>query len=169
MVGENQIKLMEPNFMKEMVDRYNSNLHAAFNYKFTPKQVQMNPDLEEYFIRENLDRLAEAKTLQREAGFFDYRPGNVLLIHLDKSKTKEGFDKKRRAFNELALFVQYQNGNVVCDRLARDGKGKIIRKLNITPKTNVVTIDRIVIPIYFTKFVCASLDDLPDRYQQLVF
>jgi hypothetical protein len=149
------------------VDIYNNTPHAAFvtelsqtgkpGFAYTPLQVQLNPDLEEYFIRENMSRLNEVKDLQREAGFFNYRKGNVLLIHLNKAKTSELFDKKRRAFNEVAIFEAYQNGNVLCFRLTR--RAGQVQKLP-TP---------ILLPIYFTKFISNSLDELPQRFQQLIF
>jgi hypothetical protein len=168
MVGENQDLLADPEFMQPCVDIYNNTPHTAFvtelstfdtpGFAYTPLQVQLNPDLEEYFIRENMSRLKEVKDLQREAGFFNYRKGNVLLIHLNKAKTNEMFDKKRRAFNEVAIFVAYQNGNVVCLRLTR--RGGQVQSLSPTP---------ILLPIYHTKFIANSLDELPQRFQQLIF
>jgi hypothetical protein len=63
----------------------------------------MNKDLEEYYIREQLHRLEEVKKLQDEEGFFLYKPGHVLLIHIDNSKTQKRFSKKRRAFSSLGI------------------------------------------------------------------
>jgi hypothetical protein len=143
--------------MDRAVLTYNNRPHAAFGKKFTPRQVQATPDLEEYFIREQLERLKEVKALQRDAGFFDYRPGNVLLIHIDKSKTSKKFDKKRRVFNEVAIFREYQNGNVLCDRLQRTQQGGVQRN----PKPALL-------PIYFTRRVAESLPTLPRQYQQLI-
>jgi hypothetical protein len=162
MVEENQSLLFDPDFMNQVVDIYNTRPHSAFDHKFSPLQVQRNPDLEEYYIRENMERLQEVKEMQREAGFLNYKPGNVLLIHLDKSKTRDMFDKKRRAFNEVAIFVGYQNGNVVCDRLTRH-EGRIVRKpQNYTAK------GRVMIPIYYTKLVAPNIEQLGERFKQLI-
>jgi hypothetical protein len=157
MAGENPNILADKNVMDQVVEAYNNRPHAAFDNRFTPLQVQSNPDLEEYFIREQLERLREVKELQRDAGFFDSRPGNVLLIHLNKAKTKDMFDKKRRAFNEVAIFVNYQNGNVLCDRLQRTPQGGIQRGT------------RVLIPIFYTRRVAQSLDTLAKQFQQLIF
>jgi hypothetical protein len=170
MVGENQELLSNPDIMAHVVAKYNRTPHTAFISRFAPKggrggtgafsplQVQLNPDLEEYFIRENMERLKEVRQLQYEAGFFNYKPGNILLIHLDKSKTQESFDKKRRAFNELAVFIEYQNGNVLCRRLTRDEYNKIIPYRQ-----------QVLIPIYYTKYLAPSVQEIPRRFQQLVF
>jgi hypothetical protein len=162
MVEENQSLLADPAFMNRVVEIYNTRPHAAFDHKFSPLQVQRNPDLEEYYIRENMERLREVKEMQREAGFLNYKPGNVLLIHLDKSKTRDMFDKKRRAFNEVAIFVGYQNGNVVCDRLTRY-QGRIVRKPH-----DYTAKGRVMIPIYYTKLVAPNLDQLQERFKQLI-
>jgi hypothetical protein len=155
-VGPDQDLLRDPEIMAQIVKIYNNTPHAAFDNKFTPYQVQMNPDIEEYYIRENMSRLDEVTTLQREAGFFNYKPGNALLIHINKAKTNEKFDKKRRAFNEVARFVRYENGNVNCERLTRAG-GKIVGDKRIT------------IPIYYTKYLAPSINEIPKKYLQLIF
>jgi hypothetical protein len=143
---------------------YNNTLHSAFDHQFTPLQAQTNPDIEEYYIRENMSRLNEVKELHRDAGFFNYKPGNVLLVHIDKSKTDSKFDKKRRAFNEVAIFTQYVNGNVMCDRLTRDEARKIV-KLPQDGRSK----GRVVIPIYYTKYVAPSLAELDKRFYALIF
>jgi hypothetical protein len=81
----------------------------------------MNKELEEYFIREQLYRLEEIKKLQAEEGFFLYKPGNVLLVHIDNSKTSKRFAKKRRVFSRLVVFIDYEHGNVVCKILTNIG------------------------------------------------
>jgi hypothetical protein len=77
----------------------------------------MHKDLEEYYIRENMRRLDEVKQLQFAEGLFFYRPGDLLLIHVDTSKTEMKLAKTRRAFNRLASFLGYDHGNVVCQVL----------------------------------------------------
>jgi hypothetical protein len=162
-VGENRRLLMNTDVMKQALEIYNNTVHSAFGNKFTPKQVQSNPDLEEYFIRDNIERLHEIKALQQDAGFFNYKTGDIILIHLDRSKTTTSMVKKRRAFNEVSIFVQYQNGNVVCQRLRRNGQGGIV----LVPR-NSEDLGLVMIPIYYTKLVAPTLKDLPKKYQQLI-
>jgi hypothetical protein len=114
----------------------------------------MNKDLEEYFIREQLYRLEEIKKLQAEEGFFLYKPGNVLLVHIDNSKTRRKFTKKRRVFSRLGVFLDYENGNVICKILT-----------NTEEEFN----KPITIPIFYTKFISTSIDKIPPEYQSLIF
>jgi hypothetical protein len=62
--GENQMLFYKPNIVNGAVDDYNNTPHAAFNNEFTPKEVQMHKDLEEYYIRKNMQRLDEVKQLK---------------------------------------------------------------------------------------------------------
>jgi hypothetical protein len=155
MVADRKEVLLDPDVMQNVVEIYNNTPHSAFDNKFTPLQVQKNADLEEYYIRENLSRLDEATMLQREAGFFNYKPGNMLLIHIPKAKTDKKFEKKRRAFSEVAMFAEYEHGNVNCYRMIRNGA-------YFEPST------LITLPTYYTKYVAASLEELPRRYRQLI-
>jgi hypothetical protein len=54
----------------------------------------MHKDLEEYYIRENLKRLDEVKQLQNVEGLFFYKPGDILLIHIDNAKNAEKLNKR---------------------------------------------------------------------------
>jgi hypothetical protein len=156
MLGENQNNLFDTDMVREAVERYNTSPHSSFNYEFTPEQVQMNPDLEEYYIRQQMALLQDVKNLQIEEGFFNYKHGDILLIHLDESKTQKKLTRKRRAFNKLAEFSNYENGNVKCKVLVRvDG--------------NIVARNPVVIPIYYTTYVANSIQSLPRKYHQLVF
>jgi hypothetical protein len=38
--------------IQEAVNKYNRTTHKAFDKQYSPLQVQNNPDLEEYFIRQ---------------------------------------------------------------------------------------------------------------------
>jgi hypothetical protein len=120
-LGEDPIKFYEPENIQKAVDEYNNSRHTAFNHEYTPKEVQMHKDLEEYYIRENMNRAEEVKSMQISEGLFLYKPGNILLIHLNFSKTKDKLNKTRRTFNRLAEFLNYDHGNVVC---------QVIRKTN---------------------------------------
>jgi hypothetical protein len=53
----------------------------------TPFQVQFTPDLERYFMKENEYKLESINANQKKSGWRDNKPGNILLINLDFSKT----------------------------------------------------------------------------------
>jgi hypothetical protein len=157
-LGENRYALFDTNVVKAAVERYNNSPHIAFNNEFTPKEVQMNPDLEAYYIRQQMLILNDVKDLQIEEGFFNYQRGDVLLIHLSETKTEKKMDRKRRQFNRLAEFMDYENGNVKCCLLIRHA--------------GVIVSDKskpIVIPIFYTRYVAPSIKNLPREYHQLVF
>jgi hypothetical protein len=132
------------------VEEYNNTKHSAFGKRYTPNEVQNNADLEEVFIRDNMYRLEEVKKLQRDAGLFNYKLGNVLLVYIDYSKREERMMKKRRLFNHVALFKEYEHGNVRCEEI------KSVRPL--------VLLKTYVIPIQFTKLVSQDIDTLPEKY-----
>jgi hypothetical protein len=81
---------------------------------FTPFQVQFTRNLERYFMKENEYKLEEINQKQNKMGLKNYEPGNILLIHLDFSKTSGRLTKKRRNFNKLALLIAYDFGTVKC-------------------------------------------------------
>jgi hypothetical protein len=132
------------------IEEYNNTKHSAFGKRYTPNEVQNNPDLEEVFIRDNMYRLEEVKKLQRDAGFFNYKPENILLVSIDYSKRDEKMLKKRRLFNRIALFKRYENGNVMCEEIN-----------GIHPLSLLKTF---VIPIQFTKLISQDIDTLPKKY-----
>jgi hypothetical protein len=76
--------------------------------------VQSHKALEECFIRDNIIKAQEMHKKQEAAGFFMYRPGNILLVHIDMTKTHIPRATKRRStFNRLAEFIGYEHGNAV--------------------------------------------------------
>jgi hypothetical protein len=68
-IEENPENFYKPELM-QLVEEYNNTPHSAFDHEYTPKEVQMHKDLEEYYIRENIRRLNEIKQLQYMEGFF---------------------------------------------------------------------------------------------------
>jgi hypothetical protein len=102
MLGMNENFWLDTMFMMEVVEKYNNTKHSAFYSMFTPFEVQFTKDLERYFIKKNQKKLEKIKEMQKESDLTDYEPGNILLIHLDFSKTQDKFNKKRRTFNKLA-------------------------------------------------------------------
>jgi hypothetical protein len=100
--------------MAQLVEEYNHTPHSAFYHMFTPFQVQFTRNVERYFIKENEYKLESINAKQKELGLKYYELGNILLIHLDFSKTSSRFTKKRRNFNRIAKFISYEFGNVKC-------------------------------------------------------
>jgi hypothetical protein len=150
-IGENAALLLDPNIVAAAVKEYNNTPHAALLGEFTPNQVQHSTEMEEYFIRENQMILERMNNNQAGAGYFKYQKGNILLIHIDLSKTQQKFRKQRRVFNQLAEFIEYEHGNVKCKTL----------------NTNS-SFGEVVIPIYYTKLISMDRNSIPEEYKQLL-
>ncbi|KAA6386553.1 MAG: hypothetical protein EZS28_017921 [Streblomastix strix] len=133
--GLDERAFANPDLMQQMVEIYNYTPHKAFNNYFTPDQVNNNEDLEEIFIRKHNKELQEAKHKQIFEGLHNFQKGNIIMIHVDYSRTLHVFMKQRRNFNELAEFVAYVHGNVCCQPLR--------------PFKDLKTIE---IPIYYCKY-----------------
>jgi hypothetical protein len=168
-----------------MVDYYNHTPHIALKLDrriFTPEEVEFNKDLEGLFIRRNKERCEVVEEEQKEKGLFNYVKGNVLMVHLDLSRTPYRFVKRRRRFNALAIFMSYEHGNVKCV-VFKSGIGLPhvnIKTLKDLKAFDVATYDSplqededenntgintnmvrpIVVPIYYTKFVCDDIEEL---------
>jgi hypothetical protein len=91
--------------------------------------------------------------LQQNEGILTYSPGNILSVHLDKSKTKYAFDKRRRAFDYLAIFKEYVHGNARIELLTNQ-----LKKFG----------DDVEVPIYFTFKVAENLKDLVDHHRNII-
>jgi hypothetical protein len=92
-LGVRSILWLDINHIMELVNKYNHTPHSAFYHMFTPFQVQFNQDLERYFMKENEYKLESINAKQKELELRNYEPGNILLIHLDFSKTCSRFTK----------------------------------------------------------------------------
>jgi hypothetical protein len=119
---------------------------------FTPFQVQFTRDLERYFMKKNEYKLEAINTKQKELGLKDYEPGNILLIHLDFSKTSSRFTKKRRNFNKIEKVISYEFGNVKC------------HVYNIEKHIK----NPIIIQIYYTKYTAENEKSIPEKYKELL-
>jgi hypothetical protein len=120
-IGENSALMLDPLVTEKVVREYNNTKNSAFYNSFTPNQVQNNGNLKEYFIQEHQLILDERNKEQHEAGYFNYKTSNILLIHVDLSKTSDRFKKHRRVFNQLAKFIEYDHGNITCAPLNMNG------------------------------------------------
>jgi hypothetical protein len=80
-----------------------------------------------------------------------------LIVYRPLGKTDEVFKKRRRNFQELAMFESYDHGNVVARLLASDG----------STGTKEITL-----PLYYTKFVCDAqtfwTKGVPQAYKQFL-
>jgi hypothetical protein len=163
MLGEDPRNTIIIQKTRDVVNEYNNTPHIAFKYMFTPAEVQNNKDIEGYFIREQMYRLEEIKNRQAEAGFFNYKPGDILLIHRDNSKLPlDRYTKRRRVFNRVARFIRYIYGNVEC----------IIYKRGVSGLPETTKVDKnhpIIVPIYHTRLIAHSLAELPQAYLTLIF
>jgi hypothetical protein len=138
--------------VQQLVKIYNQTPHAAFKNKYTPIQVQNNPDLEGYFIRQWESELRDVMIEQKRLGIKDYKPGNILEVHIDFGETALKFSKKRRNMNHLATFVEYRNGNVFCKPITMN---------------NEYSRDGIEIPIQFTRKIADNIEQIPLSYKTL--
>lgn len=142
--GFDNYNIANIDLMKQMVKYYNNTYHNSI--KMTPKEMNNNIDFEWQYIRKMDSLLKQVLTLQKKKGLHYYRNGNILMIHIDNAKTSKKFEKQRRNFNEMAEFIKYKNGNVVCKLL----KSK----------------ESIEIPIMYTKYVSDDIDSIPETYKE---
>jgi hypothetical protein len=149
-VGENRELLLLDRYVQQIVSYYNKTPHKAYDNKFSPNQVQNDRELEAWYIRKQTRKLQEIIIAQRR--FMGYRRGNVLLVHLPLKKTNLGFKKRRRNFDELALFYDYHHGNarveLLNQQLGRELRGRLV-----------------TLPVYYTRFLAESEDELPHAYK----
>jgi hypothetical protein len=169
-VGQNYYDVRDPERVKLMVSYYNHTPHNALRMGkmiFTPEEVERNKDLEGLFIRKNKEILEVEQERQRKEKLFKYKTGNVIMVHLNFSRTPYRFLKIRRKFNALAIFQRYHHGNVLCT-VFKSGLDKYEKNI-LEYKTDLgveneedatdVSIklstekNEITVPIYYTKFV----------------
>lgn len=144
---------MKPHHMDQLVNYYNNTVHKSIGC--TPAFMQEHLDVEYQYIRWCNNRLNEILANQYRLGYLDYQPGNILMVHIDKGKTSEKHNKRRRFFDKLGVFVTYDHGNVVVDMLVNGVRvsGRSHEKI------------RIIVPIYHTKYVCKNIKELPKEYR----
>ena len=148
--------LANENLMSQLVNYYNNTKHVSlklrdptFNKKwnyYTPAEMQNNIDLEWSYIRK-MDR-KYLKVINEINKYCDYKPGNVLLIHLNLSKTSAKHEKQRRKFSNLAIFKEFKNGNAIVD---------LLRPYSFMKSY-------IEIPLMNTRYLCENVDKIPDNY-----
>jgi hypothetical protein len=141
--GANGKLMLKNENMQQMVYFYNNTINR--NTKVTPTEMETYPELERMWITHCTNFNQEQKIKQAQAGLTSYKSGNILLIHLDKSKTSHKFDKRRRSFEYIGVFQAYDHGNVR------------IKLLSSGLKPSEQTI---IVPIYFTQKVAETIYEI---------
>jgi hypothetical protein len=148
MTGYNPNAFNNQEILRRVVDIYNNTVHSAFNNRFTPAQVQADILLEAMYIRCCKDKLRVVDRRRLVDGLITYEPGAILLVHIPIHKTDYAMsDKRRRNFNELAVFVGYNAGNAVVDL--------------VNPYADM---SRIVLPVYYTKYLARDINEYLQKY-----
>ena len=101
----------EENILQQLVTIYNNTYHRSIGK--APSQMTYEDELK--YIQSKQKQIKELvkKNISRELIIFEY--GDPLLIYLDNSKTNSVFEKRRGNYNIEATFIQYENGNIVCE------------------------------------------------------
>ena len=144
---------LKPKHMDQLIDYYNNTVHKSIGC--TPAFMQEHPEIEYQYIRWCERQLSKVIANQKQLGYLNYEPGNVLMVHIDKGKTSEKHEKRRRFFDKLGEFVRYDHGNVVVNMLV---KGVRIHSQG----ENVV---QLTVPIYHTRFVSKNIRTIPPEYK----
>jgi hypothetical protein len=169
-VGQNYYDMRNEKRVQQMVGFYNHTPHNSLKIGkmiFTPEEVERDKELEGVFIRRSKQIKDVVKQKQIEAGLYSYKEGNIIMVHLDLSRTNYKFMKTRRRFNVLAIFKEYFHGNVVCkiwksgfDREERENvEREEDKSFDRTIKNKLITV-----PIYFTKFVAENPQNVPKEF-----
>jgi hypothetical protein len=146
-VGLNREFMLSVDTVQQVVYYYNHTPHATYLNRFTPAQAQNDRDLEGWFIRRQTDNLYKIR--QKQLPFMQYVRGNVLLIHIPLVKTRLSMKKRRRNFDELALFHDYYHGNARVDLMNADLIKTLGKRL-------------ITVPVYYTQFIAHYIQHLPE-------
>ena len=146
-IGYREIK---PEQLYQIVDYYNNTYHRSIDC--TPAEMQNNPDLEYQYIRWCQQKLNQVLALQDSYGMTRYEKGNILLVHLDKGKTSNKFEKRRTYYDRLGEFIKYVNGNV---------KIKLLTPVRFAPNQVVYETE---VPSYHTQFLAKNKESIPEEY-----
>ena len=148
--GLNPHVLRDENMVQHIVNFYNKTPHTGLLKKdedlyYTPIEMQNNPDLEWEYIRSKDRELTKTLKQIKGAGYFEYKRGDILRIHLDYAKTPKKLRKRRMVYQHIGIFDSYVNGNVRAFIL---GDNQFCE-----------------VPIFYTQKIGSSLSDVPDAYR----
>ena len=164
--GINNEILLNPNILQSIVDHYNNSPHTGLPRKritrigdpdnksklihYSPNE--MTEDLEWAYIREKDRELIKVLDRLKDDGYHSYEPGNILMVHLDNSKTPNRMKKRRRNFEDIGEFLGYKNGNVIVKMLT-GYKDQIDQELEV--------------PIFYTKKIARNEDSLTEEQKKV--
>jgi hypothetical protein len=178
-VGMNYNDMRNEETVQRAVYWYNNTPHRTLvigKAIFTPNEVENSKELEGVLIRHRMRLWDRVKQKQINEGLFDYREGNIIMVHLDFSRTPWKFMKIRRRFNALAEFIRYTHGDVECqvvlsgiDSAAQEEIGgrreKKVEETEEKEHLDMSLAKPIIVPIYYTKYVCKNIAKLPEKYR----
>jgi hypothetical protein len=143
--------------MERIIEIYSNTVHSAFSNKYTPAQVQDDFRLEAQFTRESHELSENVDKIRLHAGYLNYETGDILMVHLPLEKTNYKFQKRRRNFEELAKFIAYKGPNAE------------VELLHPYPweSPKMPGFSRVIIPIYYTKFLAKTLDEYRQKYNDI--
>jgi hypothetical protein len=123
--------------VQQVIDYYNTTYHKGIDC--TPHEMMMNTELEWQYIRHCQEKLRQVNQFYESRNLLGYRRGNVIVVHLDYSKTSRKFEKQRRHWNQLGVFVAYEHGNVKCVVINQGVRA-------------------ICVPVYYTRKIAEDID-----------
>ena len=148
-------RILKPGQLQQIVDYYNDTVHKSIGC--TPKEMHKDPELEYQYIRWCERKLGKVLEYQKDHGYLDYQPGNIIMVHIDTGKTAEKMTKRRVFYDRLAEFIGYEYGNVKCKLFV----GVLIHSNNKKNKKKDPYIYEVTVPIYHTKFVAKNKESIP--------
>ena len=96
--------------VQTIVDYYNNQKHRMI--KCPPAVMMEDPTGEWNYIARCQRELEATNERLKEKGILDYKYGDILMLHIDESKTKDKYKKKNRVFHKFGKFIKYHNGAV---------------------------------------------------------
>ena len=138
--GLNPSVLRNNEMVQRIVFLYNNSPHNSLlvndqKRHYTPAEMQRDINLEWEYIRAKDKELRQV--YKKLKAFHSYKPGNVLLLHLNWKKTQKRFQKRRMNFENIGIFKEYVNGNALV----------YVMKLNKT----------VEVPLFFTEKVAENI------------
>ena len=142
-------RTISPAQLQKIVNYYNNTVHKGIGC--TPMEMENSPEIEYQYIRWCENKLNDVLSMQSKFGLTKYEKGNILLVHLDKNKTSNKFEKRRTYYDRVGEFVEYENGNV---------------KINLFTPVVIGTnsVKTVVVPVYHTQFLAKNKDSIPEEY-----
>jgi hypothetical protein len=143
--------------LQQIIEYYNHTYHKSIDC--TPFEMMSDPEhkAEDQYIRYCTAKLLEVKRREQAEGLLDYQFGNVLLLHVDLAKTPQIFSKKRRFWNRIGEFIEYEGGSVHVKLL---GAPLVVAQQN----GNEVHVNEIDLPIQYTSLIAKNKNEIPEYY-----